>query len=64
MLFFKYVPKVSGLLLNKEVSRKKYMLLASMHGTIIQTGATCKNIPCYMRDSARRWFIVNKAKIL
>ena len=24
------------------------------HGTIIQTGVTCKNIPCYMRDSACR----------
>ena len=24
---------------------------------------TCKKIPCYMRDSACRWFIVEDAKI-
>ena len=34
-----------------------------MHGIIIQTGVTCKKIPCYMRDSAYMWFIVKKAKI-
>ena len=33
------------------------------HGTIIRTGITGKKIPCYMRDSAYRWFIVKKAKI-
>ena len=33
------------------------------HGTIIRTGVTCNKIPCYMRDSACRWFIVKKAKI-
>ena len=33
------------------------------HGTIIRTGVTCKKIPCYMRDSACRWFIVKKAEI-
>ena len=33
------------------------------HGTIIQTGTTRKKIPCYMRDSACRWFIVENAKI-
>ena len=27
------------------------------------TGITCKKIPCYMGDSACRWFIVKKAKI-
>ena len=27
------------------------------------TGITCKRIPCYMRDSACRCFIVKKAKI-
>ena len=31
------------------------------HGTIIRTGITCKKIPCYMRDSDCRWFIVKKA---
>ena len=30
----------------------------SHHGTIIQTGKTCKEIPCYMRDPASRWFIL------
>ena len=33
------------------------------HGIIIRTGITCKKIPCYMRDSACRWFIVKKPKI-
>ena len=33
------------------------------HGTIIQTGISSKKIPCYIRDSACRWFIVKKAKI-
>ena len=33
------------------------------HGTIKWTGIICKKIPCYMRDSACRWFIVKKAKI-
>ena len=33
------------------------------HGTIIRTGTTCKKIPCYMRDSACRWLIVENAKI-
>ena len=32
------------------------------HGTIIRTGITCKKIPCYIRGSACRWFIVKKAK--
>ena len=33
------------------------------HRNIIRTGITCKKIPCYMRDSACRWFIVKNAKI-
>ena len=33
------------------------------HGIIMQTGITCKKIPCYMRGSACRWFIVKKPKI-
>ena len=32
------------------------------HGTIIGIGITCKKIPCYMRDSACRWFIIKKLK--
>ena len=35
----------------------------NMHGTIIRTGITCKNISCYMRNSACRWFIVENVKI-
>ena len=33
------------------------------NNTIIRTRITCKKIPCSMRDSACRWFIVKKAKI-
>ena len=33
-----------------------------VYGTIIQTEITSKKIPCYMRDSACRWFIFKKAK--
>ena len=33
------------------------------HGAILGTGITCKKIPCYMRGSACKWFIVKKAKI-
>ena len=40
-----------------------YLSILFMHGTIIRTGITCKKIPCYMRDSTCRWFIVKKAKI-
>ena len=40
--------------------------IASLHwiydGTIIWTGVTCKKVPCYMHDSACRWYIVKKAK--
>ena len=38
-------------------------LKGSHHGTIIQTGKTCKKIPCYMRDSACRWLYVKNVKI-
>ena len=31
--------------------------------SVIRTGITCKKIPCYMRDSACRWLIVQNAKI-
>ena len=33
------------------------------HGTIIRTWITCKKIPCYIRDSACRWLIVENTKI-
>ena len=45
-------------------SKKKKLAVTSFyHGTIIRTGITCKKIPCYMRDSACRWFIVKVAKL-
>ena len=34
-----------------------------LHGILLGTGIACKKIPCYMRDSACRWFIVENAKI-
>ena len=46
--------------LKKTVSKVYYY---SKHESIIRTGITCKKIPCYMRDSACRWFIVENAKI-
>ena len=30
---------------------------------MIRTGTTYKKIPCYMRDSSYRWFIVKKVEI-
>ena len=45
------------------VLKKVYFKLLtdlSANGTIIRTKITCKKIPCYMRDSACRWFIVEK----
>ena len=33
------------------------------HRTIIRTGITCKKIPCYKRDSACRWLIVENTTI-
>ena len=40
-----------------------YVNLTLDYGTIIQTEITCKKVPCYMRESACRWFIVRKSKI-
>ena len=34
------------------------------HGTTERTEITCKKIPCHIRGSACRWFVVKKAKIL
>ena len=36
----------------------------SDHGTIIRRGIKYKKSPCYMHESACRWFIVKKATIL
>ena len=41
----------------------KSLCFAWNHGTTIRTVITCKKTPCYMRDSAFRWFIAEKAKI-
>ena len=46
-----------------ELKQTAVSLIKYAHGTIIRTGKTCKKIPCYMRYSACRWFIVKKAKI-
>ena len=48
------------LMLLTYVGKKMYEIY---HGTLIRTGITSKKIPCYMRNSACRWFIVKKAKI-
>ena len=39
------------------------IITCSNHGTMIPTGITSKKIPCYMRDSACGWFIVEKSKV-
>ena len=41
----------------------RYENNSSNHGTIIRTVTICKKIPCYIRDSACKWFIVKKAKL-
>ena len=41
----------------------KFPSVSLGHGTKIRTGITCKKIPCCMRDTVCRWFIVKKAKI-
>ena len=59
-------PLATWLLIKKtciDTDSLKRDLMLSYHGTIIGTGITCKKIPCYMCDSACRWFIVKKAKI-
>ena len=43
--------------------RQANMIYLFIYGIIIRTGITCKKMPCYMSDSACRWFIVKKAKI-
>ena len=41
----------------------KSLCFAWNHGTTIRTVITCKKTLCYMRESAFRWFIAEKAKI-
>ena len=38
-------------------------MIESNHETLIRRGITCKKIPCYLHDTACRWFFVKKAKI-
>ena len=45
------------------VASEQFRRTAFNHGTILRTGITCKKIPCYMRDSTCRSFIVKEAKI-
>ena len=44
----------------KAVTKLTLILLAWNDHT---TGITCKKIPCYMRDSACRWLVVENAKL-
>ena len=55
--------KVLGVIIDNEFKFDPYIRSMCKHGTIIRTGITCKKIPCYMRDSACRWFIVENTKI-
>ena len=43
---------------------KNTLFIVTTHGTIIGTEIIYKKIPCYMRDSACRWRIIKKAKII
>ena len=45
----------------KEINKQIYIY--SQHGKIMRTGIACKKIPCYMRKSACRSFIVKQGKI-
>ena len=56
-----FVPFFLHLSFHSSVSREARIIL--QHGNIIRTGATCKKINCYMRDSAWRWFTVKEVKI-
>ena len=46
-----------------EQIKSSLLLTVSQHRILMQTGITCKKIPCYMRDSACRWLIVENPKI-
>ena len=65
--FFLALRKNVEVVYRPKKTKKKQLLFqwndSLIHGTIIRTRITCKKIPCYMRDSACRWFVVKKAKI-
>ena len=58
-----YTKQNSKETLSKKTRIMCYIECECKHGIIIRTRITCKKIPCYMRDSACRWFIVKKPKI-
>ena len=45
------------------VRRLKGLVETWNYNTIIRTGIACTKVPCYMRNSACRWLIVENAKI-
>ena len=53
---------VLGQLLAKVLLTKQVVSLIKWCEPIIRTGITCEKIPCYMRDSACKGFIVKKDK--
>lgn len=49
---------------NIEIPADEFKVHKSIyHGAIIRTGATCKKIPSYMRNSHCRWLIVKNVNI-
>ena len=63
MSFFEVITFLIRLISEWITTILRLLLITPYHGTIIRTGITCKKIPCYVHDSACRWFIVKKAKI-
>ena len=63
MSFFEVITFLIRLISEWITAILRLLLITPYHGTIIRTGITCKKIPCYVHDSACRWFIVKKAKI-
>ena len=58
----KNISKISNAYISK--SQRCYNVESAVYrGTIIRTGKACNKIPCYIPDSACRWFIIKKAKI-
>ena len=63
MSFFEVITFLIRLISEWITTILRLLLITPYHGTIIRTGITCKKTPCYVHDSACRWFIVKKAKI-
>ena len=60
----KQVESVTKLVKLKVSFTSDKLLDESENDTIIRTGITCKKIPYYILESACRWFIVKKTKII